>query len=355
MIFTDEQESALAQMESFIAEPNPLKRYRCVMGLAGVGKSVILAELAHRHPEAMLCAPFGRTASMLTKRTGIFAMTLHSAIYRFTGEYEDDQGELCVGFKSKIPQNAWKKQLVLLDESGVVGRRLANDLLNTGCKVVATGDGGQLPPVRDERFFTSADTTLHKVQRQAWDSAIIRQAHNMRHTGQYIADGDDFRVQQFVGRDDILAANIIICWKNVTRKALNTLKRAHLGFSDYPPLKGEQIMCLNNSNEFNIMNGGIYTLLSDVKLRNPIIHIENDFGDEIYIDGTWFEDLYGYPQDRDLVGFAYAYASTAHKLIGSECERTIIVDEYDAPSWRREWMYTATTRASKAVLVQRST
>lgn len=349
---TAEQAVVEEQIYAFLDDPHPAKQWLCVQGLAGTGKSWVLARVAHAVPDAKLCTPFGRTASMLTRRTGLAATTCHSTIYYFEGEHEDDDGRKELEFSPKIKEGRWRRKIILVDESGVIDEVLARDLLATGAKIIATGDPGQLPPVRGIRFFNQADATLHEVQRQAWDSPIIRQAHNVRNTGAYQADGDDFRVERFIGRDDILAADIILCWKNATRRQLNTMKRAHLGYYTAPPQPGEPVMCLRNNHEYGVMNGAVYTLLEEPNARDRVIKVIGDRGDEVEIEGTWFEDFYE-QADKDEIGFAFAYASTTHKMIGSESDNVIVVDEYSMREWRREWLYTACTRAAKKVIVQR--
>jgi exodeoxyribonuclease-5 len=233
---------------------------------------------------------------------------------------------------------------------------LAHDLLATGCRVVATGDPGQLPPVRGTRFFDRADFTLREVRRQALDSAVLRQAHAVRGTGAYRADGEDFRVQRSVGRDDILAANVILCWRNATRHALNALVRAHRGL-DGPPLAGEPVMCLRNDHKLGVLNGAQYELLRDYDTRRRALSVRNERGMVVDIEDVRFEtvDPPGDPEEaQDEHPFAYGYVITTHKSQGSSWEKLIFVDEYDRQEWRREFVYTAITRAEKKVLVHNS-
>ena len=51
--------------------------------------------------------------------------------------------------------------------------------------------------------------------------------------------------------------------------------------------------------------------------------------------------------------FAFGYAMTVHKSQGSEWPYVLLVDEYRRPEQRREWVYTAITRASERILVVR--
>ena len=67
----------------------------------------------------------------------------------------------------------------------MIDRKTANDLLQSGVKIIAVGEPGELPPVHGAEFFYEADITLKEIHRQALDSAVLRQAHAMRESGSY--------------------------------------------------------------------------------------------------------------------------------------------------------------------------
>ena len=353
---TDEQNDVLAQIEAFLDARRVGRQWFSMQGVAGTGKSTVLAELAKRRRGAILCAPTGKAASVLARKTGLKTSTLHSAIYLFRGEYEDEEtGERRLSFEPKMEDGDLHGMEALCDEASMVGGTLAGDLLATGCRVIATGDPGQLPPVRDERFFNDADVLLTTVHRQALESPILRQAHHIRENCTYAADGDDFRVTRTVTREDILAADVILCWRNATRKGLNALARAHRGIEG-PPRTGEPLMCLRNDHKIGILNGAIYTALNDYGPARALT-IVNELGKTITVRGVCMEDfdppMESYPieQQRRMHPFALAYAATVHKFQGSEVERGILVDEYNRTDWRKEWLYTGVTRFSKSLVV----
>ena len=58
-------------------------------------------------------------------------------------------------------------KVILLDECSMIDRKTANDLLQSGARIVAVGDPGQLPPVQGAPFFNDADITLRTIHRQA--------------------------------------------------------------------------------------------------------------------------------------------------------------------------------------------
>jgi exodeoxyribonuclease-5 len=348
-----EQVEAFQRACAFLRAKRVSKPYFCLQGLAGTGKTEVLAALGREFPEALPVAPIGKAASVLSRRMGREAETVHAAIYQFLGEHEGDDGERYMAFKSRIKEGTWDGRKVLLDEAGCVGTDLAADLLATGCRVVATGDPGQLRPVRAQRFFEEPDFALAKVRRQALESAVLRQAHSVRQTGTYSADGPDFRVGGSVARDDILAADVILCWRNATRQALNGLVRAHKGLSG-PPGRGETVVCLRNSRDYGVMNGARYVLEDDYDPLRRTVTLSNERGERVNIRDAWFEGIdaaCGTDEMQERLPFCFGYAMTVHKCIGSEFEQGILVDEYCRDDARREWLYTGLTRFSKQVLV----
>lgn len=348
---TPEQRVVEAQIEVFIRNPNPPRPFFTYEGEAGTGKSVLLAQIARNHPSALLCAFTGKAASVITRKSGLPAQTIHSALYTFYGKDKETEE---LKFGRKIKDSEWHGNLVLVDEIGTINQWLAKDLLATGCKVVGAGDPHQLSPVRGSAFFIDAgtDAGLTEIHRQAWDSAIIRQAHSIRSGHGYQNDGPDFRIEREIGRDDLLAADVVLCYRNATRAGLNRLIRAHKGYSGVG-LRGESVMALRNAPEWGILNGAVYTLLENHINGSGIVVIVNEYGEEIAVEKAWIEDFEGAPFVEESNPFAWAYAATVHKYMGSEAERVILVDEYDRQDQRDRWLYTAVTRASRSIIVQR--
>jgi Mesyanzhinovviridae Dda-like helicase len=349
---SDEQRAVFRQACAFASAKHVGRPYFLYEGLAGVGKTVVLAALARRYPSAVLCSPFGKAAANLARKTGLKTYTCHSAIYRFRGR--DQEGQL--RFDPKVEDRAWRGRIVLLDESGVAGKRLGTDLIATGCRVIACGDPGQLPPVNDTAFFHGADATLREVHRQAWNSPIIRQAHRVRNEGIYEADGPDFRVQATCSQDDVVEADAVLCWTNATRRSLNTLKRAYLGLAGKPPQAGEPVMALRNDHRAGILNGAVYEMIEDHVPGRGIVTVVNERGNETELDEAWIEDFEAPrvdTEDSQSHPFAMGYVMTTHKAIGGEFDFVLLVDEmpHDREEWSR-WAYCGITRAAKRMLVK---
>src|SRR5277367_1128527 len=92
MRLSDEQQAAFDLMRRF-AE-NPWDRTFCIHGLAGTGKTTTLSEFALTLGFSMLwlCTLTGKAASILRRKTGLAATTIHSALYELEQIKRDDRG-----------------------------------------------------------------------------------------------------------------------------------------------------------------------------------------------------------------------------------------------------------------------
>ena len=220
--------------------------------------------------------------------------------------------------------------------------------MQTGAKIIACGDPGQLPPVSGRRqFFNRADSTLREIHRQALESPIIRQAHQVRNGGMYAADGDDFRVATDGTNHDLVNADVVLCFTNRTRDYLNDKCRRIRGYWQPHPQPGEPLMCLKNAASFGVFNGGVYTLLEPFIHGNTSITLDVD-GDVVTVPQVTFRGVTSSlkPEAEVTTSFDFGYAMTVHKAQGCEWDSVILVDEYRRPEYRREWR----TPASRAPL-----
>lgn len=348
-----DQQKAIDKIESFIAGKWYTKRqYLSLHGLAGTGKTFILAELARRHPSAILAAYTGKAAHVLHQRIGMNVSTIHSAFFDFKGlGIDEERGGKKPTFD---PREQKVDRLVMLDESSMIGTKVAEVLLNTEARIIAAGDPGQLPPVRDTQFFDTADIMLHQIHRQALDSPIIRQAHSIRTNMKYCDDGDDFRVVPRATPDEVIEADVLLCYTNKTRMLGNMKKRQYLGI-DGPPRRGEPLVCLKNNHRIGVLNGASYDLAADVDPNDPAIVIMLD-GGPVQIDLATIEgvdpDFRFNQYEEGWTPFAYGYAMTVHRSQGSEWNKVILIDECNNED-RRAVLYTGVTRAAQSIIVIR--
>lgn len=347
---SDEQRKGIEAIDAFLDDPDRGQVF-VMHGLAGSGKTTLLAHTARTRP-SLLTTFTGKAASVLQGKTGLEVLTIHQAIYRLVDEVVLPNNKTELRWRSAHARNVYKEQVILLDECSMVSAEIANDMLQTGARIIAVGDPGQLPPVKGNPFFNRPDFVLHEIHRQAKESPIIRQAHRVRFGDNYVADGDDFQVKSHVDRDDILNADAIICWKNTTRMQLNHLRRAHLGIAHTPPRSGETMVCLMNNRDLGLFNGATYTLAEDYEPRSNRCVLDVS-GYSVEVRNTFVEgvDDSGRIWSRDVTPFGFGYALTVHKCQGSEFERVILYDEYAMPDGYREWAYTGITRASKSITV----
>jgi exodeoxyribonuclease-5 len=149
-----------------------------------------------------------------------------------------------------------------------VGEDMARDLMSFGKPILVLGDPGQLPPIKGEGAFTTAqpDIMLTEIHRQAAESAIIRLATMVRE-GKPIGFGqyDTFvwkMPKSDVTAEQALRGGQVICGMNATRLQLNNAMRQAAGFADgwLPTGPAEKIICLKNQNDLGLINGMFVTL-----------------------------------------------------------------------------------------------
>ena len=85
---TDEQECAMAAFDTFMTDQKA--RVFSLQGLAGTGKTFLLTHIAGQYKHAAICSLTGKAASVIRRKTGLPACTLHSYFYRLQ-EVETDR------------------------------------------------------------------------------------------------------------------------------------------------------------------------------------------------------------------------------------------------------------------------
>jgi ATP-dependent exoDNAse (exonuclease V) alpha subunit len=349
---TDEQEMAMSAIDAFMADPR--RQVFNLHGLAGTGKTTVLRHVAAQYRHAVLCSLTGKAASVLRRRSGLQACTLHSFFYRLIEANKDKRGRDVLRFERQHEGGELHGDLVLLDESSMIGDEIGRDLLATGAKVIACGDPGQLPPVKGQQFFRRADATLVEIHRQALESSIVRQAHAVRGGGSYAADGPCFRVASDGTDDDLRGVDVVLCWTNRTRDYMNAKCRRVRGYWQPMPQTGEPVVCLKNAPQYGIFNGATYTLQRPFLQADTSIVIDVD-GNVMEIPRVTFRAIPSTLADdvEATTAFDFGYAMTVHRAQGSEWDSVVLVDEYRRYEQRKEWLYTGITRAAERILIVR--
>ncbi len=366
-----------------------------ISGLAGSGKSSlvsgVLAALrdSKKNFHFAQCALSGKAAARLHEVTGENGMTIH----RLLGlkGYED---------YSNIDEIVLPKldgyDAIVVDEISLVGGELFLLLLkaiNDGTKLIMLGDLGQLPSIGALNlaadFYNSPTiptVELKTVHRQAAKSGIILASHQVRNQEQLfdkdysgtfvVGEMKDMVLDIHETKDDMDIATMkwfIKCYEGelvqqdplkiqviapVKTRGKCCVHNLNLMIQDYVnPLsalnnqniitcnhydirKKDKVMCIRNNYNYNIFNGWVGIVEA---ITNTSIFIRFDLSDGIVEMGI--EDV---PSHLVL-----GYASTVHKLQGSDAPVVIGVVDFSTPPSMLDnaLLYTLITRAKKRCIL----
>lgn len=157
-------------------------------GGPGTGKTTtvrgILELFDELHLETLLTAPTGRAAKRLSELTGRDAQTVHRLLG--AGMPDGDMGGRAF---EKCASDQLKCDAVILDETSMMDISLMAALLDAmplKARLVMVGDADQLPSVGPGNVFadciksgTIPVVRLNEIFRQAQESSIVRNAHNI--------------------------------------------------------------------------------------------------------------------------------------------------------------------------------
>ena len=204
---TVKQNIVLQQLSEFIFSKAPDELY-VLKGYAGTGKTTIVGSIVTNlwkaKKSAVLMAPTGRAAKVISNYSGNQAFTIHKKIY-FPKKEKNG------GVKFVLQPNKHKNTIFIVDEASMIpdtpgeskmleNGSLLDDLMQyvySGhqCKLLLIGDTAQLPPVKldlspalDERMLAlnyNKEVTrmeLDEVVRQEQGSGILANATVLRET-----------------------------------------------------------------------------------------------------------------------------------------------------------------------------
>ncbi|MHA7944112.1 ATP-dependent DNA helicase [Formosa sp. 3Alg 14/1] len=204
---TTKQNIVLIQLSEFIFNSNPKSLY-LLKGYAGTGKTTIVSTIVSNlwkiKKSAVLMAPTGRAAKVISNYSKKEAFTIHKKIY-FP---KKDKGG---GVKFVLQPNKHKNTIFIVDEASMISdtpgdsknsesNSLLDDLMQYvyaghNCKLLLIGDTAQLPPVKLDISPALEQKTLvlnydkevvcmelDEVVRQEQDSGILFNATILRET-----------------------------------------------------------------------------------------------------------------------------------------------------------------------------
>ena len=202
---TTKQDIVLLQLSEFIFSNVPNDLY-LLKGYAGTGKTTIIGTIVSNlwkaKKSAVLMAPTGRAAKVISNYSGKEAFTIHKKIYF-------PKKEKSGSVKFVLQPNKHKNTIFIVDEASMIpdapsesklfeNGSLLDDLMQyvySGhkCKLLLRGDTAQLPPVKlDLSPALDANTLslnynkqvikmeLDEVVRQEQNSGILENATNLR-------------------------------------------------------------------------------------------------------------------------------------------------------------------------------
>lgn len=316
---TLKQDIVLEQLSSFIFNNSPQVLY-VLKGYAGTGKTTIVGAIVNNlwkaKKSAVLLAPTGRAAKVMSTYSSNEAFTIHKKIYM---PKQNKNGN--VDFVMQL--NKHKKTIFIVDEASMISDlpsqsklfgsgSLLDDLIQyvySGhqCKLLLIGDTAQLPPVKldlspalDERQLALnynkevSKMELDEVMRQGHDSGILMNATLLRESlsgtfydnFKFDISGYNDIIRLIDGHDIMDAINeaysslgnedtAIIVRSNKRANLYNQQIRSRILFNEHELTAGDYLMVVKNnyfwikpSSEAGfIANGDIIEILEIFNLK----------------------------------------------------------------------------------------
>lgn len=392
-MWSPQQSAAIDQVGRWLREKN--EPYFMLAGFAGTGKTTLAKHLAASVDGMVYFAAYtGKAAHVLMRSGAQNVSTIHKLIYKPKDRSQKRLREMIAEraeflTRDPIPRSLVERldraiemeqanmgrpafqlnsessllgaALLVVDEYSMIDEQMGEDLLSFGVPILALGDPGQLPPVSGKGFFSrKPDILLTEIHRQAADNPIIRMSRDVREgrilrPGQY-GDSRVIRVGD-LPREElakmVLSTEQLLVGKNATRLSSNGRVRELMGFGSKLPMAGDKLVCLRNNHEIGLLNGQLWEADSDSLAADPYVQIDLRGDDNaklrVSAHAAYF---HGSKPDmwtrKDAEEFDYGYALTVHKSQGSQWGDVLLFDEWYSRE-RKEWLYTAITRASERI------
>lgn len=396
--WSPQQAEALSRVAAWLKDPDGPQVFR-LFGFAGTGKTTLALHLVSDVRYPIFAAFTGKAASVMRDKGCPNAQTLHSLLYSVKNrdktrlwELEEqlnamdpahpDWAELSasVALERDKVRRPWfhvndasdlrSADLLVVDEVSMVDRRIGEDILSFGKKVLVLGDPAQLPPVTGGGYFTNAkpDILLTEIHRQAAENPILRWATMVRN-GEVVPYGDlglARKMKRGLIDDAWLAkeAGQVLCGKNDTRHDLNRRIRKQAGRTSQLPSAKDTLVVLQNDYKLDVLNGTVCEAYIDAGMneRGDGFYVHLKYPGErharliqdVHCDAAPFLGTEFAPRELRMLQIDFGYALTVHKAQGSQWNTVTIYDDGFGkrdPDVRRRWLYTAITRAEHQLYI----
>jgi exodeoxyribonuclease-5 len=382
-----QQVTALDRIGRWLAGPDPIFS---LQGFAGTGKTTLAIKAAElSNGRIAYLAPTGKAASVMRRKGCTGAQTIHRVLYKpkikstallkeltealakaTTHADRTHLQQKIVAETKRVGTPGWdvrtetelrNAELVIVDEASMVPDNMLADIGRQAKKILCLSDPAQLPPVigRSSLMDKTPDMLLTDVHRQALDSPVLRAATAIRN-GQPYHDiiEEEFEVVKAAdtGWNTYRDADQLLVATNATRSGMNARFRQRLSRSGVLAVD-DRVVILRNNYDYGVYNGttGVVKSIPVGVLDGELwfdAEIETDEGtrDLPLWTGAFGGKPFRFVPSEDIVPADYAYALTVHKAQGSEWNRVLVWDEYRRAD-RRQWLYTAVTRAAKSCII----
>jgi exodeoxyribonuclease-5 len=288
---TAEQFTFCSEMASFLSRQLDGQCF-ILRGYAGTGKTTSVAALVKALPKftlrAVLLAPTGRAAKVMSNYTGRKALTIHKKIYRKRTAVSTDMS-------FQLAPNLAEHTLFIIDEASMIadewntqtGSSFLKDLMEfvyngKNCAVVFVGDTAQLPPVGsldspalNKEYIASnfgmgvTAVELKEVVRQEKKSGILANATMLRQLINDDSETEKVELPKFITKNykDIfrmtgvklvegleyaynkfgIENSLVVCRSNKSANVYNQQIRARLLYREEELTGGDQIMVVRNN------------------------------------------------------------------------------------------------------------
>lgn len=375
-----------AQKDAIVAAVNS----GCVVisGGPGTGKTTIIKciirILQAQGYSFALTAPTGRAAKRMTEATGAEAKTIHRLLELNSRDYAMEQKTI-------------DADVIIVDEISMADEHVFNALLKAvpaGGKLILVGDKDQLPSVGAGNVLADIISSgvvpvkyLTHIYRQSMDSNIAIYAHqiNAGTIPEFDNKSSDFFYNNVAEESDVLKSVITLCTKRIPNyfdvkvedvQVLAPLKKGDAGVMNLnaelqkvmnPPDKmkkdivcGERIFregdrVIHTVNNYHLpwvqQIGNTYMTGEGVFNGDIGKIIEVDKG-EVQLKVQFEDGKIATYCAGDFDELSLAYAISIHKSQGCEFPVAVVaISRYNPVVTSRNLIYTAITRAKKAVIL----